>query len=156
MSLIKNLITLILISFLLGACGDDDNDGGGAATNSCDVAFSVAALSIVDHADPLTDAANDNGFTLTIDTATGVLPLDCFDIAAQSATSGDMTYWIMIITHNDNDGDTFVSEGDSFVTVEAPVDVYPATDNGQTLDVNLTKDFPANPSLIGSGSWTDL
>ena len=147
MALFCRAFSIIFCVALLAACSSDITPG------PCDVDFSVSAVTVTDHIDPLTDDMGNNAFSFTVDSASGQLPVECLLVAAKSATSLDTNFYALEITHVDNDADGMFSQGDEVIAVEySTANHFFASDNGQTMDVKLLKDWETTLLTI---TWTD-
>lgn len=130
------LLTSLLV-LLLSACGPMDS----------------YSISVADHADALTTAANDNLFTLTLTNASA--PIAVADIIVSAGVAGQ-TATAVNFTHNDTNADGKLDVGESLSCKEPPLNLFDGTLAGKMVQVSLASK-QANSSVlrsVASATWT--
>lgn len=131
------LATLAVLSLIVVACGPMDLD----------------AITVTDHTDALTSAANDNLFTLTLSKAPA--PLAMADLLVTVGFPGQTTTAVNF-THNDTNGDGKLDVGESLSCKEPPLNLWDASVVGKTATISLDTRQSNSTVLraIASAQWT--
>lgn len=120
---------------------------------ACGPPIPQSSITLADHADALTTAANDNLFTLTL-TASDE-PLAVADILVSASLAGQ-TATAVNFTHNDTNANGKLDVGESLSCKEPPVNLFDATVVGKMVNVSLATKRSGSTVLVSvaSAQWT--
>jgi hypothetical protein len=110
------------------------------------------SITVTDHADALTTAANDNLFVLTLTKGTA---LDIADVMVTAGVAGQ-TATAVNFTHNDANSNGKLDVGESLSCKEPPLNLFDGTLAGKTVHVTLDTKRPNTTVLyaVASADWT--
>jgi hypothetical protein len=114
--------------------------------SACGPMPTMVQISVVDHPDPLTTAAKDNLFTLSLNQ--GAPTFELADLLLSAGLPGQTATGVNFQL-NDLNGDGKLGAGESLLATEPPLNLFDATLVGQDVSINLSE----KKFVVGSTKW---